>query len=243
MPIIGTLALVGSGEYLPPMADVDKVLLAGLAARRPGKPRVVCLPTAAGEEGLERIRYWSELGVAHFTGLGAEAEAVPVVDRQTAEAESLADLIRSASFIYLSGGHPAYLYKTLEGTPAWEAITQVLAGGGVVAGCSAGAMIFAERILGFRNFQLSQAGFNFLPGTVILPHFDEFPAAAAKLARQALSANLVLLGIEGNTALAVSGESARVLGRGGVSVWKKHSKKRLTVNDPEFDLKTITCPD
>jgi cyanophycinase len=243
MNITGTLALVGSGEYLPPMAEVDKALLARLAATHPGKAHVVCLPTAAGEEGPERIQYWSELGVNHFSSLGVEAEAVGVIDRQTAENPALADRIGQASFVYLSGGHPAYLYKTLLGTPVWEAISGVLASGGVVAGCSAGAMIFAERILGFRNFQISQEGFNILPGTIILPHYDEFPGAAASLARQALSANLVLVGIEGNTALSVSGESAQVLGRGGVTVWKKHSKKRLTAEDPVIELKAITCAD
>ena len=45
------LALVGSGEYLPPMDPVDRILL----SRLPGPPRVVCLPTAAGTEGAERI--------------------------------------------------------------------------------------------------------------------------------------------------------------------------------------------
>ena len=68
------LALVGSGEYLPPIEAVDRALL----ERLDGPARVVCLPTAAGTEGAERIRYWSELGVRHFARLGAAAEAVGV---------------------------------------------------------------------------------------------------------------------------------------------------------------------
>ena len=47
------LALVGSGEYLPAMAPVDRNLL----ARLDETPRVVCLPTAAGTKGPERIDY------------------------------------------------------------------------------------------------------------------------------------------------------------------------------------------
>ena len=46
---------------------------------------MVCLPTAAGTEGSERIAYWSRLGVDHFTRLGASAEAVPVIDRASAD--------------------------------------------------------------------------------------------------------------------------------------------------------------
>ncbi len=133
----GTLALVGSGEYLPLMEPVDRLLLARLA----GEARVVCLPTAAGTEGAERIRYWSDLGVAHFAGLGARAEAVGVIDRESAHDASCVARIESANFVYLSGGKPQYLYDTLVGSPTWAAIMRVLEGGGVVAGCSAGAMI------------------------------------------------------------------------------------------------------
>ena len=73
-------ALVGSGEYLTAMGAVDRNLISLL--REP--PRVVCLPTAAGKEGPERISYWSRLGVEHFTRLEASVEALPVIDRASA---------------------------------------------------------------------------------------------------------------------------------------------------------------
>src|SRR5947208_2833436 len=111
----GTLALVGSGEYLTPMEAVDRFLL----SRVQGEPRVVCLPTAAGTEGAERIGYWSRLGVEHFTRLGAQAEAVEVINRATASDETFAARIRNANFVYLSGGKPDYLFKTLADTPVW----------------------------------------------------------------------------------------------------------------------------
>ena len=41
MPGPGTIALVGSGEFLPAMGELDAALLAGIEARR---PRVVILP-------------------------------------------------------------------------------------------------------------------------------------------------------------------------------------------------------
>ena len=69
------LALVGSGEYLPPIAALDRELIGRLAA----PVRVVCLPTAAGTEGHERIDYWSRLGVEHFSSLGVQVQAVPVI--------------------------------------------------------------------------------------------------------------------------------------------------------------------
>lgn len=226
----GTLALVGSGEYLPPMDTVDKLLIECLSS----PPRVVCLPTAAGEESAERIQYWSHLGVDHFSRLGAVVEAVEVIDRATAEDEAMADRIRRANFVYLSGGHPDYLYRTLADSRAWKAITSVLNAGGVVAGCSAGAMIFGEKILGFRAMRLSTPGFNYLPGSVIMPHFDEIPATFASLAHAALPRSLTLVGIEGNTALVVTPAERRVAGLGGVTLWGQGGKRRLTHANPPF---------
>lgn len=206
------LALVGSGEYLPPIEPVDRYLLAQLQA--PG--RVVCLPTAAGLEGDERIQYWSNLGVEHFARLGVQVEALPVVDRSSAMEQRWAERIRQANFVYLSGGNPGYLYQTLKDSPVWQAIASVHNQGGVVAGCSAGAMVMGEQIPGFPRWQ---AAFGLLPGMVVIPHFDEIPQSMVKTARFLQARRKTLLGIEGNTALVVSSKGCEVIGSGSVVVW------------------------
>lgn len=215
------LALVGSGEYLPEMEPVDRELI----SRLKGPPRVVCLPTAAGKEGYERIAYWSRLGVDHFTRLGARVEALPVIDRTSANDAVHAKVIASANFIYLSGGKPGYLYTTLEDSLVWEAILSVLAGGGLLAGCSAGAMIMGEKFFGFPGWQ---TGFNFLPHMTIIPHYDQIPESRIKSIHMSTESDLTVLGIEGNTALVQSGEQYEVLGSGGVTVWNEAGKIRYT---------------
>lgn len=220
----GTLALVGSGEYLPPMEPVDRLLL----SRVSGGPRVVCLPTAAGTEGQKSIAHWSTLGVEHFTRLGARAEAVEVVDRATANDEPLAARIRAANFVYLSGGKPDYLFKTLNGSAAWAAINGVLENGGVVAGCSAGAMIFGQQIPGFPTLWPFQSGFNFLPGVIILPHFDEFGESPFVGLLKTMIGKTTLLGIDGDTALMRNDGKYEVAGSGGVTVWNGRQKTRCT---------------
>ena len=206
------LALVGSGEYLSPMEPVDRELLARLG----GSPRVVCLPTAAGREGQERIGYWSRLGVDHFTRLDAQVAAVPVIDRDSADDPALAGEIAAADFVYLSGGKPGYLYRTLAGSRTWEAILAVLGRGGLLAGCSAGAMVLGERFLGFPGWS---EGFNLVPGVTVIPHFDELPAAILRSARLLAGKELTLVGVEGNTALVQNDERWEVLGAGRVAVW------------------------
>ncbi len=224
LPGSGTLALVGSGEYLPPIEPLDRLLLEKL----PGPARVVCLPTAAGTEGDERVRYWMDLGVKHFTGLGVEsAVSLPVIDRITASDPALAEWVRNANFVYLSGGKPHYLFLTLENTPVYEAIAGVLKKGGVVAGCSAGAMIFGEDIPGSPFPWSWQAGFNYLPGTMILPHFDELPRALLA-AFAPFAGKLTVVGVEGNTALLCTNSGCEVAGAGGVTLIHGGEQKRYT---------------
>ena len=65
----GAIALVGSGEYLPVMDDVDRVLLDTLGG--PALAHVVVIPTASGlEPGMPE--QWNARGVAHFRRLGAQ---------------------------------------------------------------------------------------------------------------------------------------------------------------------------
>lgn len=215
------LVLVGSGEYLPPMETVDRYLLAQL----PKEPRVVCLPTAAGSEGPQRVAYWSQLGETHFSRLGAETEALPVIDQASANDPTLAERIRRANFVYLSGGRPNYLVNTLKDSLAWRAIQEVLAAGGILAGCSAGAMILGERI---PAFPVWQRAFNLVPGAVVVPHYDEIPSSFARTMKMFVSRDKTLVGIEGNTALVKDGDVYSVLGQGGVTIWNSQDKIRYT---------------
>lgn len=215
------LALVGSGEYLPPMEPVDRELI----ARLPESPRVVCLPTAAGREGTERVEYWSNLGLEHFTRLGAEVQALPVIDRESADDPRLADRIAGANFVYLSGGKPDYLFAALRDTRTWKAILTVLERGGLLAGCSAGAMIQGEKFFGFPGWK---SGFKLLPGKTIIPHYDEIPESVMAPMRLLAGKSLTILGIEANTALLKTSGRYEVLGSGGVTVWNKAGKARYT---------------
>jgi cyanophycinase len=214
------LALVGSGEYLPPMEVVDRELM----ARLPGPVRVACLPTAAGTEASERIAYWNDLGIEHFRNLGANVTAVPVLDRASANDPKLAEQIAGANLVYLSGGKPDYLFRTLAGSTAWRAILQVLEAGGVLAGCSAGAMILGEKFFGFPG---QHTGFGFLKGVTIVPHFDEIPKAMVSGVRLVLN-SLTLVGIDGNTALVVDDGRWEVLGSGTVTVWDGSAKRQYS---------------
>lgn len=210
------LAIVGSGEYLPPMGEVDRQLIHLFDS----PPRIVCLPTAAGTEGDHMIDHWMDLGLRHFESLGASVDAVRVWDRATAQDPALAERICAADFVYLSGGKPAYLYDTLVDSLAWEAIGDVLDRGGLLAGCSAGAMIQGEAFAGVPS---GHPGFGLWPGVQIVPHFDEIPAAVVSAMRLAVGRDLTLVGVDGNTALVQNGDRHQVFGR-RVTVWTRDDR-------------------
>jgi len=219
----GSLALVGSGEYLPAMASLEQSLIQD-GVRNGKVPRFIQIPTAAGQESPDRIKYWKELGRAQGERLGIEVEFLEILNRQDAQDKELATLIADSALIYLSGGDPHHLAESLAGTPVLDAIYQGWASGSSLAGCSAGAMALSTHIPNFRLSKKSPTpGFNLLTNIRVIPHFDRFfrwiPDSAAKVL-MSTSDETVLIGIDELTALVNrSGESDwQVIGSGLVHI-------------------------
>jgi cyanophycinase len=199
----GLIALLGSGEYLPVMNDVDRHLLA--SARANGRaPQVVCLATAAGEEGDESVNRWQRMGREHFEALGATVYPLPIIDRASADDPQYESLIEGADVIYFSGGNPLYLYETMNGSRAWAAAQRAWERGGVYAGCSAGAMILAKRLPNFRKLGAGSVdGFAEVGADFVMPHFDHagpFKFLVGML-RRGMKSGEFMLGIDEDTAL------------------------------------------
>ena len=209
----GHLCLVGAGEYLDPIAPMDRELLALTpAAKEQRTPRVVCLPTAAGTEGERVVARWMAMGEAHFRGLSADVEALRIIDRATADDEGMATTVAAADLVYLSGGKPPHLLDSLRGTHTWRATQRVLASGGVVAGCSAGAMIMGGWIPNWPALTSRRRALALVPNAIILPHFDEMFGRLAGLTQLSRPDGAFLLGIDGMTGLLVGTDGWRVLG-------------------------------
>jgi cyanophycinase len=210
----GTVALVGSGEFLPLSDPLDQVLL----ARLPGPPQVVVLPTASAPDGPGVPERWARMGVEHFTRLGVAVTPVLLRTRADAESPTLAAQIAAANFVYLSGGKPQYLLQTLHDTVCWEAIAGVFAAGGVVAGCSAGAMALAGAMFEWPQLWRTRPGLGLAPGLAVIPHFDELPGGMKALLRRA-PRPVTIVGVEAATGLVGAGREWTVYGRGSVTVF------------------------
>lgn len=235
----GLIALLGSGEYLSVMDDVDAYLLANCGANG-RKPRVVCLPTAAGREGDASVTRWSRMGVEHFTRLGADVRAVPVIDADSANEHNHASAVEEADVVYFSGGSPAYLHQTMKDSLVWKSALKVWEHGGVYAGCSAGAMILAKEIPDFRAMGLrSISAFGLIPAAFVMPHFDAIPLFGKPLVatlRKRLSEGEVMIGVDENTAVVGKlNEEWTVLGEASAHIFTRDENKNFAAGE-KFSL-------
>src|SRR5260221_6685448 len=109
IPVSGTVALVGAGEFLSTIIPVDKMLL----ERVHGTPRVVVLPTASAPDGAGVPERSARMDVEHFTQLGAAVEPVMILNRAHANKDEITTIHYAANVIYFSGTKPRYLLVTL----------------------------------------------------------------------------------------------------------------------------------
>ena len=228
----GKLALVGSGEYLPVMQEIEEWLLDG----RP--QRYVQLATAAAPEGDRSLARWHELGAAAADRLGAVQVVVDVRDTAGANDEGMAALVDGAGLIYLSGGNPTYLANTLRGTRVWAAIVEAWRGGAALAGCSAGAMAMGGYIPDIRHPKRGGVdGLGIVPDIRVLPHFDRYSRMIPDFVmRPLLTDTATVVGVDEDTALVSEGPADDGLwefrSRGRQSAWRIDADRRHRINAP-----------
>jgi cyanophycinase len=237
-PVPGPVALVGAGEFLAPMAEFDRGLLEATGRSR---PRVVILPTASALDGEQTFRTWAEMGVEHFSGLGAEVEPVLVRTAEEGHDAAAIQAIGEADLVYLSGGHPRYLLDVLCNSPLGAALTRANDRGATIAGCSAGAMAIVGRTMDVRFIPKLRipvpfpirwpVGLSLVDHVAVLPHYDAWPEPlAAFLALQA-PRGAIVLGIDEDTAVVGRSGVWQVHGVGRATVWRGRHRERFRKGD------------
>jgi len=231
--VAGRIALVGSGEYLPVMHDIEEWLLHDRPAR------YVQLATAAAPEGDAVLAKWHRLGAEAAERLGVEQVVVDVRTRADADDPDHVEAIAGAGLIYLSGGNPNHLARSLRGTRVWSAIMTEWLDGASLAGCSAGAMALGGYVPEFRHPRRGGTdGLGVIPDLRVLPHFDKFRRMIPDFAlRPLITEGKVVVGIDEDTALLSDGvpdETGRWLfrSRGRGSSWTVDHDRVHRINSP-----------
>ena len=210
----GWLALVGGAEFRRGCEQADRVLLDAIGG---AGVRVAILPTAAAAEGAPHMA--AANGVKHFKRLGADASGVMVVDRVTANDPSLAAQLAAAQLVYIAGGDPGYLLRSLKASLAWRAMLEAWRRGAVLAGSSAGAMVLCETMWNPSTKRIEPA-LSLVGRALVIPHHRPGSEWARQVTTE-LGGDHTLLGIAEETALIWDGAAWQVQGPGEVTVYSR----------------------
>jgi cyanophycinase len=206
----GPLALIGGGEWSPG-CEFDRDLWEAA-----GRTEVLVLPTAAAYEHPERA---VDQAASWFQGFGAKVIPAMVLSRSDALEPAHADAVRTARFVYLSGGSPMHLRSVLKDTPVWSALVEAWNGGAVVAGSSAGAMVLCDPMVDPRGGALT-LGLGLIEHLAVLPHYDTWSEEKAHRTVQLATGHLRIAAIDERTALIRESDGTwRTAGAGEVTVY------------------------
>jgi cyanophycinase len=221
----GPIALVGAGEFLSAMADVDRDLL-DRVPRIGRRPRVAVLATASADDGPGIFESWGRRGRSHFESLGCEVVVPPIRTVVDARNPDNVSQLAACDLFYLSGGSPDVLVRVYAKSPAWATITARHGQGAALAGCSAGAMALCATMLSVQDFFVGREvrwthGLGLLPHLAVLPHFNRIPLAldAESLPlTHGVGPGSQVVGIDENVALVGGPTAWRVMGQAGGGV-------------------------
>lgn len=213
-------ALLGSGEFQPWSEPADRWLL----ERAVGDGRVLILPTAAAPEGDEVYRRWATMGRSHFSDLKIPSEVVELRTREDASDPGIVARLDHASVAYFSGGNPAYLAATLDGTPFWTRLLERLDEGMGYTGCSAGVACLTELTFDSTSESLEDVykpGLGIIRRAVLAPHWDivdSWVPGAGEFIVGSVPEGSVFVGLDEDTAMLGDGSSWEVAGKSGIHV-------------------------
>ncbi len=197
--------------------------------------RIAVIPVASDipeEVGAE--------AVDSFVRNGIHAELLPLFWRRRGDAcdQALIERVESCGSVYFTGGDQSRIFRTLiqggRATPLLNSIRAQHAGGGLVAGSSAGAAIMSRQMIlgGTSNEALSHGlvddadvpglalgeGLDFFPWGMIDQHFIARGRIGRLVVAVRAAGERMGFGIDENTALIVDGERAVVRGETGVII-------------------------
>ena len=224
---MGHILLEGGAEFGGHMKAPDlraMELAGGLDARLSVIPAAAAPDDNHRRAGRNAERWFRHLGATNAT-------ALPVIDRQSAEDETLAGILRDSRMIYMLGGFPHHLARSLTGTAAWKAIYRAWLDGAVIGGSSAGAMVLCEFYYNPTDEQVAP-GLGLIAGTCVLPHHDTFGRQWAPRLQRLLP-DAVLVGIDEQTGMLDDAAPGRwrIYGKGGVSVYHKQRIRHFGPSD------------
>jgi cyanophycinase len=226
--VMGTLALVGGGEWQAGTRDLDAALL-----EASGGTEVLVLPTAMAYEHPEQVE---ERAAKHFAPLGATVRSLMVLHRREAETEEISETVRDARFVYFADGSPLHLRSVLKGSALFAALLAAYRSGAVLAASGAGATVLCDPMVDPRGGAYT-VGLGVVEGLAIFPYHGSAADHLRERSIDLLPANAVLAGVDEETALLrVPGAKWSVAGKGSVTLYRGGKATQLKAGTKDIDL-------
>ncbi|MGH2554305.1 MAG: cyanophycinase, partial [Actinomycetota bacterium] len=202
----------------------DRVILSRFVSMAGGSDSQIAVISTASSLGDAATDLYREL----FTQMGAgSVSGLRPVTREEANDESVSDVIREATGVFLTGGNQLRLASVVGGTRLGAELLTAHRRGVVVGGTSAGASAVSTHMVAFgasgaspkhRMAQIS-AGLGLLRGVVVDQHFEQRGRIGRLLALVAQSPSLLGVGLDEDTcAVVLPDRTLSVLGRGAVQI-------------------------
>lgn len=201
----------------------DRVILSRFAELAGGPDaRIVVIPTASSIESAgERYK-------AIFLSMGvAQVDIAVIGDRPDANSDLVAEMLRQATGIFMTGGNQMRLAAILGGTRAMKLILERNQHSAVVAGTSAGASILSAHMVAYGSsgnspkMRMAQmvAGFGLINGAIIDQHFRQRDRLGRLMMMVASNPSLLGVGVDEDTAAIFTNDGCvEVLGRHSVTI-------------------------
>lgn len=221
------ILLVGGDEFRPAAVGMDRRVLelTGKAT-----PRVAIIPTAAARENPQLA---ATNGIRHFSGLGADAYSVDVIQRQDAENPRMAAQLDGADVIYFTGGSPEHLFSVLNGSPLLDTVRTANGAGAIWAGSSAGAMVLGAVMRRPSSGSPVSPALNIVPNVMTLPHHERAdPEAVLAQLSGRDTVGLTTLGIDGGSGILLEPNGATALGASNVTLYRDGAWRRYAGGEP-----------
>jgi cyanophycinase len=215
---VGTLALVGGGEWQDGCKDFDQELLAASDASE-----VVVLPSAAAFEHPERV---VERATAYFEALGTKVRAPMVLRRADADDAKTIEVVRKARMVYVADGSPLHLRSVLKSSELWDAMLASYHAGGVLAASGAGATLVCDPMVDPRGGAYT-VGLGVVTNLAVFPYHGTAADHLRERSLDLLPKSATLVGIDEETALIRDPSGTwRAAGAGAVAVYSGRDSKR-----------------
>lgn len=192
-----------------------------LAGGKQARIAVISTASSLGDAATDLYRHiFGRLGVAQVIGLRPET-------REEANDPRIADALKQATGIFMTGGNQLRLSSVIGGTKLGAAILEAHGRGVVVAGTSAGASAVATHMMAFGSSGATpkhrmahvSVGLGLLVNVVVDQHFEQRTRLGRLLAVVAQSPSLIGLGLDEDTAAIINADDVlEVVGRGSVTI-------------------------